>query len=43
MKFARRKYELIHFTRRKGFNLQVGIQIEGIEKAPIEGVRILRI
>jgi hypothetical protein len=43
MKFAPRKYELIHFTRRKGFNLQAGIQIEGIEKAPKEGVRILGI
>jgi hypothetical protein len=25
MKFAPRKYELIHFTRRKRFNLQAGI------------------
>jgi hypothetical protein len=43
MKFAPRKYELIHFTRRRGFNLQVGIQIGGIEKAPTEEVRILGI
>jgi hypothetical protein len=43
MKFAPKKYELIHFTRSKGFNLQAGIQIEGIEKAPIKEVRILGI
>lgn len=43
MKFAPGKYELIHFTRRKGFNLQAGIQIGGVEKAPTEEVRILGI
>ena len=41
MKFALQKYELIHFTRHKGFNLQAGIQIEGIEKAPTKEVYIL--
>ena len=43
MKFAPKKYELIHFTRGKRFNLQAGIQIGGIEKAPIKEVYILGI
>jgi hypothetical protein len=43
MKFAPKKYELIHFTRGKRFNLQAGIQIEGIEKAPTKEVYILGI
>jgi hypothetical protein len=43
MKFAPKKYKLIHFTRCKRFNLQAEIQIEGIEKAPKEGVHILGI
>jgi hypothetical protein len=43
MKFAPRKYELIHFTRSKRFNLRAGIQIGGIEKAPIVEVRVLGI
>jgi hypothetical protein len=43
MKFAPKKYQLIYFTRSKRFNLQAGIQIGGIEKAPVEEVRILGI
>lgn len=42
MQFAPQKYELIYFTRcKRKFNLQVGIQLGGIEKAPSPDVRIL--
>jgi hypothetical protein len=42
MQFALKKYELIHFTySRRKFNLQAGIQLAGIEKAPSQDVRIL--
>jgi hypothetical protein len=44
MKFAPKKYELIHFTRsRTKFNLQAGVKIEGMEeiKRPSKDIRIL--
>jgi hypothetical protein len=44
MKFAPKKYELIHFTRRRTkFNLQAGVKIEGMEeiKRPSKDIRIL--
>ena len=46
MKFAPKKYELIHFTRRHTkFNLQAGVKIEGMEeiKRPSKDIRILRV
>jgi hypothetical protein len=43
MRFALKKYELIHFTRSKGFNLQAGIQLGEGGKAPTQEVRILGI
>jgi hypothetical protein len=42
MKFAPQKYELIHFTTAtKKHNLQVSIRVRGIEKLPLEQVRVL--
>ena len=42
MKFAPYKYELIHFTTaRKKHNLQASITVGGIEKLPLEQVRVL--
>ena len=43
MKFAPKKYKLIHFTRSKRFNLEASICLGGIEKAPKAEVRILGI
>jgi hypothetical protein len=43
MKFAPKKYELIHFARSKRFNLQAGVKVGGTEKAPTTEVRILGI
>src|SRR3984893_4015457 len=43
MKFAPMKYELIHFTRSKRFNLKASIHLGGIEKAPNSEVRVLGI
>jgi hypothetical protein len=43
MKFAPMKYELIHFTRSKKFNLKASIYLGGIEKAPKLEVCVLGI
>jgi hypothetical protein len=43
MKFAPKKYELIHFSRCKRFNLRVGIRLEGETKTPSLDIRILGI
>jgi hypothetical protein len=44
MKFAPQKCELIHFTTAtKKHNLQVSIRVRGIEKLPLEQVRVLRV
>jgi hypothetical protein len=44
MKFAPQKYELIHFTTAtKKHNLQALIRVGGIEKLPLEQVRVLRV
>ena len=41
LKFAPQKYELIHFTRRKGFDLSANIQLEGVVLDPKPEVRVL--
>ena len=43
MKFAPKKYKLIHFTRSKRFNLKASICLGGIEKAPKAEIHILGI
>ena len=41
MKFAPKKYELIHFTQCRKFNLRAGIRLEGEAKTPSPDIRIL--
>ena len=41
MRFAPSKYELIHFTRSRQFNLQASVRLGGIEKLPSPNVRVL--
>jgi len=43
MKFAPKKYELIHFSRCRRFNLRAGIRLEGETKTPSPDIRILGI
>jgi hypothetical protein len=43
MKFAPSKYELIHFTRSRQFNLQASVYLEGTEKQPSADIRVLDI
>jgi len=43
MKFAPNKYELIHFTRSRQFNLQASVHLEGTEKQPSTDIRVLGI
>jgi len=40
--FAPEKYTLMHFSRRRRFNMKAPIQLESIEKKPEESVRVLR-
>ena len=41
MKFAPSKYELIHFTRSRQFNLKASVRLGGTEKLPSPDVRVL--
>ena len=41
MKFAPTKYELIHFTRSRQFDLQASVRLGGIEKLPSPEVKVL--
>jgi len=41
MRFALNKYTLTHFTRRRGFNLQAPVQLQGAEARPRPSVKIL--
>src|SRR5205814_7362632 len=44
MRFAPKKYELIHFTQcRTRFNLRAGIKLDGVAKAPTPDIWILGI
>jgi hypothetical protein len=43
MRFALKKYELVHFSRNRKFNLKAKIQLERIEKASTKDIHILRI
>src|SRR3982074_3898507 len=43
MKFAPKKYELIHFSRCRRFNLRAGIRLEGETKTPSPDICILGI
>ena len=41
MRFAPTKYELIHFTRGRKFNLEASVRLGGTEKQPSPDVRVL--
>ncbi len=41
LKFAPQKYELIHFTRQRAYDLSATIQLEGTTLEPKESVRVL--
>ena len=41
MRFAPQKYNLTHFTRRRGFDLEVPVKLQGTEVHPKPTVRIL--
>jgi hypothetical protein len=41
MRFAPAKYELIHFTRGRQFNLQAYVQLNGVEKQPSPDIMVL--
>ncbi len=41
IKFAPSKYELIHFTRSRRFNLQASVRLGGTEKLPSPDVKVL--
>jgi hypothetical protein len=41
MRFAPTKYELIHFTRSRQFNLRASIHLGSIEKQPSSDIRVL--
>lgn len=43
MKFAPSKYELIHFTRSRQFNLQASVYLGDTEKIPSPDVRVLSV
>ena len=41
MRFAPKKYELIHFTRSRQFNLGASVRLDGTEKQPSPDIRVL--
>lgn len=43
MRFAPTKYELIHFTRRRQFNLRASINLGSVNKEPSPSIRVLGI